>query len=1118
MRDLYGGMKYTPPPPPKKEGMKGMDGKPKLPKGVKSVMVPVTPRAVQSNVSAAAGPAAAGAGTVAVAGVPVAAPVAEAAAAPVAAAPAEAEAAAAGPGVASSEFDPEDRPTLYQSAAGDFLHDFNEPGRSDVTTSLLNRVPIEYSKTPSKNYGELNNIIVAAKDARTAAVGSQSTTPAQAYWVFRDKFNITVPGFEGVPSVPGVKHEEDILDLAGIPYNDLLKSLTRANAATGIVSLPQPPPSPAPEPAAPLLLGFKNKRPYNVRAAATKVEGQHGPLADIFSGLSGGATVFVLMWDAGAISITRLAEGADGGPYHFFFVRSKENLSDPAGKISVESMRSSERVRVYFLEDEPNHTSQYPFYATGGTTNENLFSNFTLTTQLSSEKPDTVSGTISIKKDDSTTVNISVPDIGLQSEVSETVIKTIHMELNDEPDEEIMPYFFLKRAGDWCQALCLLDRGRKYIVKRAPGYAGAEGWMLPEVGPVRTTIAALEAGGALVAMITLDRIMLAYLVAAGINVFYTNVRAGSTWMIYFENTVSGKVDDLAALRVEAETIGNDANEIIGTYNGLSERITNLPATATAQYIVDLRKLCLLLKPIPSPASVNSTIQTIVDTSNSITEPPNPADVAVLRNGIAKIKTAHASLPGETEPPSSQKDTKLETEMTALFTKIARDPPIQISRNDSGFSAFRSFIDDIRTVKQSAGFTLPPLPFPTGAAFQSTRASSSAESPGDILQQHWNTLVGATGGGRMKGGGASTFDECYSVYAYNDEIRDDVGIAALLELTGAATAAIKSRIVLPDGFIATVVDDILIGPDTEDVLQTYTEGEGEVEEVVLAQPSAPWRGLGPEPGVQQQDSDGEGGESQIEVEGEAGGESQIEVEEQYDGGKELNNYKDFRRVILQYDKTRMDLQRLKSCDALDPTTHLTLFKLAMNTKEIPADFEDKINNWLIENIGYPPLDSVELEDPTPAANAALLKWIVVQEDTILNDCNAEIDQYYRDGKPSIYEAGASLPAEPEEGWLNSRIENILTFEGLRDAAELGRAAEILSGLAQGREDPAPGPSNAAAGVGEGGGLRTRRPLYSNARPTPSLDVDGASKHEGLWERTGARTHRRLRKSSRLTRRR
>jgi hypothetical protein len=55
-------------------------------------------------------------------------------------------------------------------------------------------------------------------------------------------------------------------------------------------------------------------------------------------------------------------------------------------------------------------------------------------------------------------------------------------------------------------------------------------------------------------------------------------------------------------------------------------------------------------------------------------------------------------------------------------------------------------------------------------------------------------------------------------------------------------------------------------------------------------------------------------------------------------------------------------------------------------------------------------------------------------------------------------------------------------------------------------------------GSNGGLRKRRSLYSNAGQTPLVNVDGASNDERLRKRTGPSITRRVRKSTRSTRRR
>ena len=104
-------------------------------------------------------------------------------------------------------------------------------------------------------------------------------------------------------------------------------------------------------------------------------------------------------------------------------------------------------------------------------------------------------------------------------------------------------------------------------------------------------------------------------------------------------------------------------------------------------------------------------------------------------------------------------------------------------------------------------------------------------------------------------------------------------------------------------------------------------------------------------------------------------------------------------------------------------------------------------------------------------------------------------------------------------LGRRVEDSETFQSamallaLRQETPTDEAAESLVQLAQGPSAAGSGAQSSATG-----GLRTRRSIYSNARKTTSLHVDGTSNNEGLRERVGTRTTPRVRKSSRSTRRR
>ena len=908
-----------------------------------------------------------------------------------------------------------DANTLFQCAAGDFLHDFSDPGRSDVTLNILNRVPIEYSKTPSKNYAALTQLITTAREnAAASAIHPGDQTPAQAYWVFRDTFGFTVP----TPGLPPLSRELDILHLANIPYDWITNKLTAKDAQLQVVNIGT------------ASLGFTNKHNYDIKSAATKIGGVHQPLAPIFSRLSGGITNFVLMWDAGAITITKLAENAEGGPYRFFFVRSKENLSDPAGKISVDSMRSSANVHIYFLEDQEGHTSQYPMYSDGGTVNENLFSSFTLTTR--SEKNSKVSGTIGINNADNTTTSIFIPDVGLQSEVGETIIKTIHMKLNDEPIAEIMPYFFLKRAGDWCQALCLLDRERKYNVLTAPMKDNTP-WE-SEIGDT-TSIIELEGEGALVAMVTLDRIMLAYLIAAGIDVFYTNVRSGCTWLTLFKNTDAGRVDDADALMGRIDDVLAKAAQMKESYAEVVAKLDELPPASLDEgfsaYVIQLRQLCMLLKSLPTPDTIDSIAEVVIKSRDTIIASGKiPEIVGILRSSVQRLTQLHSNYPTGL-PTSSAKDKTLEQAITNLMANILGQNPV--SRIDPGFSAFSSFVNDIKDVR-----ALPPIELgdDLGAPFQLTRTSIPEERhPIQVIVKHWNAtspMVGGAGEGSVAGKHRiTTFDECYQVYAYNPENSEDIAIAALLELNNIPVAALGSQVMLPSGFLATVSDDILIDDDSYHILEQSEYENPEDPNVV-----------------------------------------------------NLKLYKAGKFEIYELDSLEMRLRKLRSADATNTVAKQELFDVFSELSEINSfeafsksipdtldlsDVGSWIDEWVVYALGYP---SDKVEDPNyeQKANGILLSWITKVE-VALNAArvglisNLPIRPHETPNVPEL--------SEGQTAKLAAAVETIMKISVKISDGNEEEAAKILAGIA-GSTLPGGDPDL-------GGGRRKRRPLYSAPAP-------------------------------------
>lgn len=946
----------------------------------------------------------------------------------------------------ASVFSAADARVLYNSALADFAHDFSDPGRSDVTLNTLNGVPIEYSKAPGRNYAALTAMITAAQAAAVAAGKHTAVTPAQAYWIFRESFGTTVPATAGVPAVNAPPSEPDVLALANINYDAIMAQLTRENADAKAREVASGR-SPAPllySPAAPEVLGFTTRHNYQVHSLPAKYGNVVYDIPTLLNRLLGtGQTTFVLMWDAGNISITNLhvaLAGATGGPYTFYFIRSKENISDPAPKITASSMESSANVNVYFLEDNLDHVSTYPIYVDGSTNNENLFSNFTLETKLN-EGGATVSGTIKVG-----TTSMSVKDIGRQSEVKQAVITAVHMKLNGERDAAIMPYFFLKRAGDWCQALCLLDRDRKYEVFATKGAR--------EPVTSQISISDLESKGAYVAMITVDRIMLSYVIGAGLNAFYTTVRSGATWVTSFQNTDSGKTDDVNNLKAEFRSLKARASAINkiynDTYDSVFAQLTVLDGIRGGfgprnvdfvDRIIELRKNYLHLASLPEPTRVNETVGFAESAYNLIVAdrfPDGPTrtrefarEVARLRNAIASIAAMETAAAAPMPTALIGKEAKSEEAFRAVVAKIRGQQ--QVDRQDAGIIAYYSFIDDIsEAVKKLAvlpeptdfELTPPKLTFVKNGAdpvFPATRSQPAGITAGDLLVGRWNSEFIKAGGGKpMKGGDRilTHTDDLYQIHAYEPTNAEDVAVAGLLSLSGTATAAIGSSIILPSGFFATVCGEYLFEPGSETVI-----------------------------------------------------------------GKFKGPLKTAYSEILKLDKLRMILHKLQSAHALDSVAQSRLFDI--HTGLNSADRTYRNADAYIEPL-YPKVDDcVDSDSYERSATSAFLIRVLEMEAAIRqkverhlsgirkfykDSAAADYRRLYANDRAAVARANAVFNAADTK-YVDMDVSDVIE-SGIRGELDRLQAAVTLATVKTGAE-PEPQPS--ACTISGGG----RRPLFGGA---------------------------------------
>jgi hypothetical protein len=633
---------------------------------------------------------------------------------------------------------------LTNKAWGDFAHDFDDTVRANVTVGILNQIPIESTQSIKGAYRTLLERIQAASG------GKSSTT---AFQMFKAGFPTTLPPDTGAALPQSVLHETDIVNLVNIPYQGIISKLHTT--------------SPQVVPMTPLQLRGRN---YSVSAVPEKMNGVHAHMVSCLKALTG-VNVFVLMWDAGSCEISEIGSAFDGTKvipgfdptqlYTVYILNSKGNLSDPAPKPTIDTLKSvNPNVKLVFLEEvDPTAPTVYPIWRTGGNDPKaSVYSGYTFTTRRAPNEK-RVSATLRTPSG----LGIDIDDVKETSKVANAVANAVLAMLFGDPVEKIMAYFFLKRAGDWCQALDLDDMVQQY---RAVQPGGGP----PEI----VTLADLKARGAIPILITNDRVLLAYAVALGLNVIFTTVRATLNWLVFFRNLDEGRTDDAASVLAGASAILTQridpliaqVTAAMGAHAGFIAQA--LAALSSSSPAPDLRNFLLLrnsvfvLARLPRLTALTSLKQLLqtegqLASSQQVTQQQLVGALGKLRSAITTMLSLESVLPTLIPPPTapaliypdvareSQTITNLAGKLTAGGFSTTSDDYIQ----------FQTLIDRLATDLKGLDWKGQLLPSDaqirqSGIPYLATRASRA--SPGfttlGLLYDYFNRTVGPPS---MRGG-------------------------------------------------------------------------------------------------------------------------------------------------------------------------------------------------------------------------------------------------------------------------------------------------------------------------------------------------------------------------------
>jgi hypothetical protein len=389
---------------------------------------------------------------------------------------------------------------------------------------------------------------------------------------------------------------------------------------------------------------------YKISAYPTKIRDQKLSIRSALRGVSPTSNIFIMIIDASFISMTEIQKitgtiDSNADPITVYVIRSIENSADAARKISnlEKETKVVSNIIVRYLDDD-NYISTSPPFSKLNAMNQmsNLFT--TLSLKCYRKTDDKV--TAEIKKTNGSIITID--DIGNVSEINRATRSAIeqliiHCAKNNgtpspESWEEILVYLLLKRSGDWRQALCLLDRDRKYTVTDAftdvkEPYASLNELMGGD-----------NKGKVELFLMTHDRILLTYAMYLGLNVGYS-LRApiqgdtGNyiTWLVYFKNVADANVPPEVLFKhyngLMAKIEGAAPSPIFNV-DGLYQiiranvgRIQAMPLFEFGNYITQIRLVCHLLKQITPKVMVDAQLVAIRAKWDSIKAKKAAADAA-----------------------------------------------------------------------------------------------------------------------------------------------------------------------------------------------------------------------------------------------------------------------------------------------------------------------------------------------------------------------------------------------------------------------------------------------------------------------------------------------------------
>lgn len=467
--------------------------------------------------------------------------------------------------------------TLFRHLArGDFRHDFNERVNTrDLITA-----------------GDENRFFDIAK--RISKKGDVWLRTNFKKYVDKTIFTILQGSFDNVllplspPSTQTTEEffdEPELLKMVGIDFAGIKQAVSQLEpgaAIQGEFAIP----------------GLDAPRSYTIRSSSYRLGlkgtpgySQNRNVVQMFREVTGGdKKKFALIVDAsGGLPLTEMlnttlqdpkSKALEGKPplggEEFYIIENIENSSDSATKLSnIKKTTGDNPPSLFFLKDKEN-TVVYPLWDNPQDPKSNIYASLKIVLNRISDD-EVEANIIRVDAKGNTLQTFNIGDVANSSNVKNATLAALAVFIDQGMVPESFVYTLIKRMGDWCQALSMLDLDRVYSVLNQDRQPTGE-------TTLRDMLVDTEIG-----VVTNDRILLAFCILHGLNVFFTSAMDLAR-LIYFKN--NNDVPSGEGLIKRSEELYESA-KVLPTVPDLKTTITNtsnalLEETELPTYISKLR--------------------------------------------------------------------------------------------------------------------------------------------------------------------------------------------------------------------------------------------------------------------------------------------------------------------------------------------------------------------------------------------------------------------------------------------------------------------------------------------------------------------------------------------------